>query len=435
LTEKIDYKGFSRDWRARHRGVESANEYFWAHFPLEASSIELEAMNDTAVPDDLKGVLKHTVPHTGVIIDAVSNMPKLMRLHSIIRKYVAPLGFNLVQLRLVGKAGFSFMPSSLPNLGQSILSDNENPLYAPEELSSLVESAAAVGVAIMPEITVSTEAAGWIQAGFTIDCPLRFCKGKSLPNNVNSQELLPVLYSVIGELRTIFTSSKLFHLGTDERSAAAACWEEAGEAPDYDKFESRMEALLALVNLAPEETLRWENGEGFRYPGRAGGVTQFPAGQLDEIRPDEPFFLTIDLFEGNAYNIFKNAKKAVSLKPLGVLADLPKLSESKFDNWEIPKRLLAFSMGVSELANAWSFNEEATFESEFEQLCRALNLADDCSPPDDQHIDVDLVPESPEFIQKQCETFVTEFENILIAKKPVLPWFENGVARIEAQIS
>jgi hypothetical protein len=364
-----------------------------------------------------------------VIIDMVGTMPKISRVHEIIHSYVARLGFNLVQLRLVGKAGFSFIPSSLPSLAQSVLSDNDNPLYSPEELASLVESTAALGVAIMPEIAVSTDASGWINAGFTVDCPIRFCNGKSLSNNVNSPELLPVLYSVIGELRSLFNSSKFFHLGTDERSAASACWDEADETPNFEKFESKLEALLALVNLAPEETVRWENTEGFRYPTRAGGVTQYSAGQIDDVRTGELFFLTVDLFDGDAYKIFRNAKKAVALQPLGVLTDVPKLSESKFENWEIAKRLLAFAMGVSELANAWSFNDETTFVVQFEQLCQALNFTNDCSPPDDAEIEIAQVVESAEFIGKQCEAFLTE-EDVLVAKKPVIPWFENGVARI-----
>jgi hypothetical protein len=430
LTEKINYRGFGKDLRGRRHGILSANDYFWSHFPLEVTQMELESVNNTVLPTDLQGLLKHRVPHTGVIIDAVSNMPKLPRVNSIIRSYVARMGFNLVQLRLVGKAGFSFIPSSLSNLGQSVLSDSHNPLYTPEELASLVESAAMVGVAIMPEVSVSTDAAGWIKAGFTVDCPIRFCRGTSLSNNVNSPELLPVIYSVIGELRSIFNSSKLFHLGTDERSAAGPCWDEAGETPDFEKFESKLGALLALVDLAPEETLRWENDEGFRYSTRAGGVTQYPAGQFDDVRRNELMFLTVDILDGDGYNVFRNAKKAVALEPLGILADVPKLSDSKFQNWDIPKRLLAFAMGVSELAQAWSFSDKATFIAQFQQLCQALNITDECSPPGDADIEVELVTESSGLIKKQCDAFVTEKENVLIAKKPVSPWFENGVARI-----
>jgi hypothetical protein len=424
LTEKITYKGFRQDMHGRRHRVVNANDYFWSHFPLETTQLELVSANETVLPEDLKAVTKHRVQHSGVLIDAVGTLPKLSRVHEIIHSYVAALGFNLVQVRLVGKAGFSFIPASLPSLAQSVLSDNDKPLYSLEEFASLVKSAATIGVAILPEITVSTDASGWINAGFTVDCPIRFCNGKSLSNDVNSPELLPILYSVIGELRSVFNSSKFFHLGPDERSAASPCWDEAGETPDFEKFESKLEALLALVNLAPEETIRWENTEGFRYPTRAGGVTQYPPGQIDDIRTGDLFFLTIDLFDGDAYSIFRNAKKAVALQPLGILADVPKLSESKFENWEIPKRLLAFAMGISELTNAWSFNDETTFLVQFEQLCRALNVSDDCSPPGDAEAEIAHVTESSEFIQKQCEAFLT-VEDVLVAKKPVIPWFET----------
>lgn len=389
--------------------------------------MDLDSFPSTQLPEDLEGLLKHTITHTGVIIDAVSTMPKLSRLHTIIRNYLARMGFNLVQLGLVGNAGFGFNPTDIPDLGHSLLADAENPLYEAAELGSLVEVAATAGVAIMPEITVSTDAAGWFNAGFTIQCPIRFCGGKTLSNNVNDHQLLPLLYSVIGELRTIFSSTKLFHLGTDARSESMDCWTEAGETPDFDKFESKLETLLALANLAPEETVRKENKEGFRYPHRAGGVTQYPVGQLDDIRTDELFFLTIDLFDGDAYKIFENAKKAAARQPLGILADLPKLSESKFDNWEIPKRLLAFAMGVSEIASFWSLYDEVSFNSYFTQLCEALELADDCSLPSEARFEVELVSESSEFLEKQCNALVTDFENVLVAKKPVLPWFEREV--------
>jgi Glycosyl hydrolase family 20, catalytic domain len=427
LTERIDYRSFRDTTDERYDAVEKGNQYFWKSFPLEVDEQVLSPFPGNELPEELQGLLKHTVSHTGVIIDAASTMPKLSRVHTIIEKYLSVMGFNLVQLGLVGDAGFSFIPSVIPNLGQSILSDNDSPLYWPLELASLVSSAASLGVAIMPEITVSTDAAGWVNAGFTLNCPVLFCTGNSLPNNVNEEQLLPVLYSVIGELRSIFNSSKLFHLGTDERSSSMNCWQEAQLTPDFDKFEAKLETLIALANLAPEETLRRENGEGIRYKNRAGGVTQYPTGQLDDIRTDELFFLTVDLFDGDAFTVFTNTKKAVALKPLGVLADLAKLSESKFTNWDIPKRLLAFAMGVSEIANFWSLFDESTFNDYFSQICEALELEVDCSPPVDRTFHVDVVTESKQFIDKQCDVY-TRVESILVAKKPVTPWFQNDAA-------
>jgi hypothetical protein len=207
------------------------------------------------------------------------------------------------------------------------------------------------------------------------------------------------------------------------------CWLEKRVSPDYEKFESKLDTLIALANLAPEETLRRENRERFRYPNRAGGVTQYPAGQFEDIRTDELFFLTVNLFDGNAYTVFQNTKRAVALNPLGVLADLPKLSESKFANWEIPKRLLSFAMGVSEVANFWGLYDEPSFNNHFTKICEALALEGDCSPHVEMTSEMELITESPEFLRRQCDAYVTEIERVFVAKKPVTPWFDSEGAR------
>jgi len=364
-----------------------------------------------------------------VILDLPSAMPKINRLHTIINEYVAMMGFNLVQLRLVNNYGFVYESETLKDLGHSLIAGSENPLYSLNpELEKLVQSAHEAGVEMMPEVSVSTDAGGWYRSGFLANCPDHYCTGEGTPIDINNEGFPPVLFSVVGELRQVFTS-RFVHLGTDEREASAECFAEAKITPKFDVFEKKIETLMALANLAPEEIIRTENREGVRYADRAGVVTQFRADQpLEDVRAQgvdgEVAFVTIDLFQGDGYDIFENTKKAVAMKPLGILAELRKLNESKWKSWKILKRLLAFAMGLSEIGTFWSIYNADTFAKHFTGICEALELDDtDCSPPGTFDQPVTVITESQEFVDKSCEvrTSVTKQR---VAKKAD-PYFKS----------
>jgi len=422
LTNTVEFRSFKPPTKLEET-VTLGNNFFWNEFPLELPPKGKFSKPTLSLSRSLNRLQQHSVPHTGVILDAVSAMPTISRLESIITDYMGKMGFNLAQLRLVSNFGFVAKPAFQPELAQSLISGRENPLYTlTSDLGKLVRTAASVGVSVMPEISVSTDAGGWVKDGMLANCPEHYCTGKGVPHDINNPMVMPVIYSVVGELRRLFTS-KFFHLGTDERLSSMTCFDEAKAKPLFDVFEHKLEILMALADLSPDDIIRTENEEGVHYPDRTGRVTQYRAGVFDGIRRDEQFFLTIDLFDGDGYAIFKQAKKAASLQPLGVLAELRKLTSNKFNEWKIPHRLLAFAMGISELGSKSKINDSSSFEKTFTELCKTIKLdAADCSPPGDFDQVVAVITETEEFTKKACD-FITKLGQRRTRKK-VKPFYE-----------
>jgi hypothetical protein len=427
LTKKERY----RSYRNQNDGIQEvafqhANSFFWDNFPMEQSTTKTIVQNGSGMAPELVKLHNHTVPYTGVILDAVSAMPHISRLRLIITDYLAKMGFNLVQLRLVSNYGFVFDSVTQPDLGHSLISGPDNPLYSLDpDLTGLVESATRVGIDIMPEISVSSDAGGWYKSGLLANCPHVFCEGKGIPNNINDKKLLPVLFSIIGELRGVFTS-RFFHLGTDERKESKPCFDEAKMEVDFDAFERKLELLMSLSDIDPQNILRTENKEGIHYSQRTGQVTQYRPGTRGGIRPDEPFFMTIDILHGDAFTVYNSTKAAVALDPLGIMAELRKLTTKNFQQLQIPKRLLAFAMGVSDIGSLWSIPDPVAFAKYFERLCKALELDEDCSPPVliDKHMSV--ITETQEFANTTCQIRTMDGEKHF--PKVVKPFYESEIA-------
>lgn len=424
LTDSVPYRTFMGVGdRMLRQSIGNGNQFFWQNFPLEVEIRQLEKRPLSVLPPSLLSLEKHPVEHVGVILDAVSAMPTIHRLHAIIQNYIVKFGLNTVQLRLIGDNGWVYESDTHPQIAHSLISGPENPLLTLRDLEKLVVDASNSGVQMIPEISSTTDAGGWINSQFLVNCPDHFCSGQGTPVDINDEKYLPVLFSVVGELRKVF-NSKYVHLGSDERDTSAPCFKAANKEPQFSSFERKLETLMALADLAPGDIIRSENVEGIRYSDRTGDVTQYPAGVTD-IRPDEPSFLTVDIFDGDAYKIFQNTQKAVNLKPLGVLAELKKLNDSKWQTWHIPKRLLAFAMGVSELGSSWSIYDVETFNATFTKLCLELELEEDCSPPEELASSIRIITDSEAFIKKKCEV-----RTYLATKRvavPVKPFYEVTV--------
>jgi hypothetical protein len=401
LTNTTPYRAFNRVDHYQKEYIARGNEIFWKSFPIKVNSKLVAPERMPTLPDDLTHLVKHRVPHTGVILDAVASMPTIGRLHSIIRNYIAKMGFNTVQLRLNNNNGFLVNFGWFDKLGNSLISGGDNPLYTLSDLLKLAEGARNDGVEIIPEISVSTNAAGWVSSGFLAECPDHFCMGLGTPININDERFLPLLYSIVFFLRNIF-KSKFVHLGTDEREAASPCFREAGIKTDFNSYEHKLEALMTLADLTSDDIIRSDNTEGVRYAERTGNVTQYPAGVYKK-RQGEKFFLTIDIFSGDAFSVFSKARAATNLGALGVLAELRKLNESKWTLWEIPKRLLAFAMGVSELGSARNIRDADMFAAYFTRICGELGLSTNCTPPGEFEQRITVITESREFAKKACE--------------------------------
>lgn len=244
------------------------------------------------------------------------------------------------------------------------------------------------GIQIVPEISISTNAGGWLQSGFAADCATTLCnKGGGVTNGIDKPELLPVVYSVLREIRQIFSTSPFIHLGHDNRQGASyGCLKEAGTSGSdpmaaLSEFEVKLSLLASMLEIEQGNILRWNNDEKKHYPDRTGHITHYqapPPGQMPKPKPDEDFFVTVDLMNGSPWQIFEQTRALVSLKPKGILGEIRDISDDAWINRFVGLRLLAFALGLQQE------NVESLNETEFMKLLR--NTCEDvkfsgCSKP------------------------------------------------------
>lgn len=366
-------------------------DYFWNTFaskPLLHRDVKRQESFSAPrrLPGKGRGEVQYVVPHTGVILDVANSFVPVTRLIEII-EFLAELRFNFVQLRLVNNQAFVYKSKILQQAGFSSGAMDENSSYSLDDLEVLVKIAAGKGIAIMPEITVSTDAGGWFGAGFLLDCANHLCAGGSVPNDVENPNFLPVAYSVIAELRNIFNRSNFFHLGTDERVASLPCSDEAGRILKFDAFERDLTTLLETSVISSEHILRWENDEIERYAERTGDITQYRADlNLEEweVRANETFFLTVDLLAGDTWTVYDQTRKLVARRPLGILLELVDLDIESWESKQIPKLLLAFAVGASEVPTGLTSYFFTSFGYRYRAFCSIISkrfLTDmECSP-------------------------------------------------------
>jgi hypothetical protein len=219
----------------------------------------------------------------------------------------------------------------------------------------------------MPELSISTNAGGWFKAGFNVQCPEHICKvGKNIPQDVNDKQYLPVVMSVIRDIRTIFSNSKYFHLGSDERVASMPCFKEANKhgSLNFDVFENNLIQLLDMEGLKMDNIVRWQNGENTNYPDRAGAITQCRSEDC-RVPHGKEWFATVDLREGGGWQIYQTTNRLALKKPAAILADFDRLDYEYFKENRIPLRMLAFTIGNLNLREL----NRTEFEDIFNTLC------------------------------------------------------------------
>ncbi len=369
----------------RQQMLEQVNHEFWYNFAREP----LLDKNGTVmrvrikpprydfmkinISTEVAPIRQHAVRHTGVILDLVNSHPSIRQLEDMIDQ-IALLGFNLIQLRLADDFGYAMgIPISQGNRLEFKRGRYGVPIsYDQESLARVVDYAQRQGdVMVMPEISISTNAGGWYKVGFGLACPLVICgKGRGVANDITEPELLPVVSAIIRDFRKIF-SSDFVHLGADERQQSVECFNESRKRTSFNTFERKLNALLEMEGVNTHNVLRWENQEHKRYRGRAGKITHFREfrNSSDVRRPDkgESFFANTNIFEGTAWDIYRKTREVVSLKPLGLMAEIRVLLA--WSDRNTFARLLAFSLGVSTLPE-WS--EEAQFRGNFTEFCQAM---------------------------------------------------------------
>lgn len=251
------------------------------------------------------------------------------------------------------------------------------------DLVAFRKTASKHNVAIMPEISISTNAGGAYLSSCNVECPNFICEhGGYVPQDVNDDDYVAVVYSMVNELVRM-ASSQYIHLGYDEREISTPCFLEAKKSPDFTAFEGKIKKILELIGLTTQSIVRWENKEKVHYPGRFGDVTQCTT--EDKCEPpsamgidgvvESPWFATVDVQKGNAFDIYSSTYDLASRSPIGIIAKSGSLSSQDIVNKHINLRLLAFTMGTLDIPkmNRFEFEKEFTgacikFIAEYSQL-------------------------------------------------------------------
>jgi hypothetical protein len=328
-----------------------------------------------------EAIFKHTVGHTGVIVDAETFFYPVERLKAII-EWTSMLGFNTLHLRLVGDTAFAVQLRGHSNL--AFPSKERGRVYTWSELQDLSDHAYEYGVQIFPEINVISRAGGWHGGGLLSPCPYAICsKGRGIPLNLNNTRILAVVSNVIDEFRQVFHSPFL-HLGYDERDESKPCLEEADIQVDFDSTEEKILALLKVLEISPQLVIRWESNEKIDdsfIRKRAGAVTHYHL--TDPPAHDtKPFFVTTNLQFDNVHDlkdqdgwfIFKKTQShAQHDHVLGVLAGTMELSPQTWSALNVDGKLIAMAIGLSDQAK--NINQRQDFERIYKTACHQMEFS------------------------------------------------------------
>ena len=415
---------------------EEANKYFW-------STLKAPIKNQTRVLHRDLTITKAGASHdsqrsatkTGVIFDLVNSVQPVEKTIELLKKYIAPLGMSLAQLRLADNNGFAIGLQHLSRVSYSPLATHANPMPLAQNFAGLVSTAAGLGIEVFPEISLSTTAGGWVEAGFALNCPQSFCNASStatriMANDVGRRTFLPVVYSAIRELMEIFSASRYIHLGSDERESHAVCFHEDGhynleDDLPFAAFEKQLTRLLQeYMGVTTQHIIRWENQEHIHYPGRTGDITHYRSTVpfvLPEVRPGEPFFTTLDLLappeqsqNGDEnplwffYEIYKHTRQLMTLKPLGILAEIKSLDDSVWLTHHVGVRLLSFSLGTRPEVQDYSpleFQEHLVKECYRARLgkCKELTKSATKSSIEIPKESISYAVDSESFVKRVCD--------------------------------
>lgn len=423
--------------------LRQANDAFWDHFAQpEADYTSTFEKNTTMQPlvsrsQELQSIAKHTIKHTGIILDLVedgnSDVNSLQRILAIV-DYLGTLGFTMVQLRIMNDNGFALQLSQYDRM--SFSQSTSAMVYKPWTINAtkrIIRYAALRGIQVMPELTVTHRAGGWFSAAPMAPCPRHYRdRGKGLTLDTTSGTILPILSSVLRELQKVFTSP-FVHLGYDERVESTACFNEANMKTNFEKFEYKIARLLKHDGIPLENIIRWENEEQTVYENRTGAITHYRIGMPPPTNTDSNFFISTDLnlhdalskFE-TAWDLYQHVQTLTSHKPLGILASVVTIEDLVLKSLNVRQRLLAVAIGLS--VDGLS---ESDFRQVFADLCGAARNKD-CQLfgkiPDREAVSESMDNERK---QKQNSTFKTRLQHRTVARPREGILVENGTNTYE----
>ena len=371
LTEEIQFRNvFKGDSKLRWSRTVQASDAYWNAFARPKAHKRTMISRPYHAP--FVGLDRSSVRYAGVILDVVHDLVSVDRIQRLVIDCLSRFGFNLIQLRLANDHGFAMELPSAMGLSYSLDQNADSKAYDERALSEIVDVANHWGMEVMPEISISTNAAGWYKGGFLLDCPKVLCKkGRHVVHDIGDHSVLPVLAGVIRDLRRIFGSQYL-HLGSDERNASQECIVESGmRIFNFDRFERKIAHILSVMGVPLNRVLRWENQEKVHYRSRAGNVTHYTA-RNPTVKPGQDFFTTVQLLGKSPWMIFQDSRHLASIAPTGILAEVPCLNSTAWVETGMANGLLAFAMGISESTNRM---DQISFHEKYFDLCRSLDLS------------------------------------------------------------
>ena len=387
----LKYK-FDRRTKSNYKGSNEAKQRFWASYFHKNEWNAFHSSNTTNKNTHLEFQGKRLVNNTGVIMD-IARYPAetLKRLEEIVANTISRLGLDTIQLRLITDFAFAYNSDYHPELFHTSPIDPEHKqtMYPKiHQLTALRSGAAEIGVAIMPEVTITTNAGGMYKPSLNVSCPNFICKhGEYIPQDINNEDYAPIVYSIVLELLQSVTSSQYIHLGYDEREMSTPCFLEASKnktTPNFGNFETKISQMLGFAGVTSDRVVRWENNEKIRYPGRFGDVTQCNVGESCRMaaaakeqnggaNTSSPWFGTVDLRRGGPYQIYSTTRDLASRSPIGLMAEIGPMRKKEYNDNYMNYLLLAFSIGTLDLP----LMEKDEFENFYVKTCSTLTFEDD----------------------------------------------------------
>ena len=357
----------------KQQALDQASHEFWNSFGLVHPTHNVVKVATDNGKVAVASLPELAVNHLGLVLDLVHGTaayPQSSERYQILKRIIddmATLGFNFLQLRIMDEFGMALQLHSLPNLAFAL---DGKAIWETKTIRSVVKYASEKGIQVMPEISISTRAGGWANAGILADCPNVICdQGQGIAMDTRDSTVMQIFALIIRELKGLF-SSKFIHLGYDERDEAKACYKEANiRNSELEVWEQRLEAVLRLEGIAGENVLRWENTERFLHPHRAGLVTNYR--DVRSVRNSTaPFFVTTDLSDTTivAWDIYQRTREIAKAGPSGIMGSIEMLEH--WDALEIRERLLTMSMGARKM----KLKDAASFRTSFIEACKTLQL-------------------------------------------------------------
>lgn len=349
----------------------------------------------------------------------------------------ARLDFNVIQMRLASDKGFTVRLPSLHRLAYSMLQDPGTiDLYTRQDLLKLIRRTSSVGIELIPELSFKTNAASWYGTGHLAKCPNVLCRGGSVPQDLTHPDVLPIVFTILSELRSIFPSD-LIHLGHDDREGSQPCFDEAGVNTTglYDHFERKMSSLFEFAEIPETNLIRYQDSELRPGEDRVGQIRHYPATTpVSEIQPSGgPFFVTVDILDGSLFQVYERTRKLAALRPRGILAELRHLYTYQWRDYHMAPRLMAFSLATTHgrLISAQNVYNETDFEIKYHRFCRSNNFADvNCTIPPKEYVldSVEDISETQDWTDAHCE-LRTKTWDLNQAKHKIPPFYNESMKR------